>query len=521
MNLTQLINRNAILRGEQAAYSGKSNALTYSELRGRIAKLGGGLQALGVREEDCVAILSLNSKEYIESLFGIFWVGGVVNPVNTRWSADEVVYSLNDSRAKILIVDDSFVSIVEQIRSEISGLKHVIYAGAGSCPEGMENYETLIQSAAAVEDRYRNGRDLAAIMYTGGTTGFPKGVMVSHENLLNFPISLTQMAHITAEPRVLHCAPLFHIAGLGMLLTSLWQGGTQIVMPVFDPGKISEVIHEEQITDLLLVPTMVHLLMNVPGFDPAHLASVENIVYGASPMPIGTMKQALELLPHVGFVQGYGMTECGLITISPAHNHTVETLNSGLISTAGNAGPLLEVKIADPDDTTLPCREIGEVCMRGPNVMLGYWEKPDVTKKTIVDGWLHTGDAGYLDDEGHLFIVDRVKDMIITGGENVYSSEVETVISQHPLVSQCAVIGIPSAEWGEAVHAIIVLDDSGEEEQQVSIESLREFCKKRIAGYKCPTSLSHVEALPLSAAGKVLKTELRQPFWAGSDKQIA
>ena len=520
MNLTQLLNRNAILRGDHTAIVGKKKTFTYSKLQGRVAKLAGGLRSLGLQEEDCVAILALNSREYIECLFGVFWAGCVVNLVNTRWSETEIVYSLKDSKAKVLIIDDNFVSVIQSIRDDIPGLTQVIYAGSEACPEGMLAYEDLVQKSGPIKDSFRNGRDLAAIMYTGGTTGRPKGVMVSHENLLNFPITVTQMANIKIEPRVLVCAPLFHIAGLGILLTSLWQGGTQILMPSFDPQKISEIIFEEKITDMLLVPTMVHLLMNVPGFDPKKLASVEHIMYGASPMPLGTMKQALDLLPHVGFFQGYGMTECGLITISPVHNHNLETLNSGLISTAGMAGPLLEMRVVDADGKTRPHGEIGEVCMRGPNVMLGYWEKPDITEATIVDGWLHTGDAGYLDAHGHLFIVDRVKDMIITGGENVYSSEVETVISQHPLVSQCAVIGIPSPEWGEAVHAVIVTNGDASSEDSLSIELLRDFCKKKIAGYKCPTSLSIVEALPLSAAGKVLKTELRQPFWSESETNI-
>jgi acyl-CoA synthetase (AMP-forming)/AMP-acid ligase II len=521
MNFTQLLHRNVQQRPDQDAVYYQGQSWTYRQLADRVARFAGALQSLGLDPGDRVSLMSMNSSRYLEYLFAVPWAGCAINPVNTRWSAPEVAYSLVDSGTRILIVDDAFAPHVPAIREAVPSLEQVIYAGDEECPDGMLGYEQLLAEAAPIEDAYRHGDDLAGIFYTGGTTGSPKGVMLSHTNLVTFALTGSLLCGVSAQPRMLHCAPLFHIAGLGILLISFMLGGTQILVPAFNPPHISRAVRDHGVTDMLLVPTMVQLLLDAPGFDRMDFASVQHIIYGASPMPLGTLDTAQEQLPHVGLVQAYGMTECGLITISPSENHSAEARESGRIRSAGLTGPVQEVRILDEHGATVPAGVVGEVVMRGPNVMLGYWGKPEVTQTTIVDGWLHTGDGGYLDEAGYLYIVDRVKDMIISGGENIYSAEVEAAITQHPDISQCAVIGIPCKEWGEAVHAVIVPAPGVEKVEALKVETLREFCKEHIAGYKCPRSLELTEALPMSGAGKILKTQLRKPYWQEQERLVS
>ncbi len=521
LNFTQLLHRNLLLRPDQDAVCFKNETVSYRELSERVACLAGGLRGIGVGDGECVSLLSMNSARYLEYLFAVPWAGAVFNLVNTRWSVKEISYSLNDSGARFLFVDETFAPMVAEIKQLTKNLQVVVYTGEGECPPDMMSYKDLLTNSEPIADSYRRGDDLAGIFYTGGTTGFPKGVMLSHNNLMMFALTGALMSGVSTQPRWLNCAPLFHIAGLGMLLMSFFQGGTQIVLPAFSPEAVVKAVREDAATGMLLVPTMVQLLLDSPAFDTASFSSLEQIIYGASPMPQGTMSKALTLLPNVGFVQGYGMTECGLISISSATNHTLATVESGLIRTAGIPGPVQHVRIVDENGAALRVGEIGEITLRGPNVMLGYWGKAELTKSAIVDGWLHTGDGGYIDEQGRIFVVDRVKDMIISGGENIYSSEVETVISQHPLVAQCAVIGIPSEEWGEAVHVVILPATDEDDATSLELEQLREFCRKQIAGYKCPRSMDVVDSLPISGAGKILKNELRKPYWEGREAQVS
>lgn len=518
MNLTQLIHRNVQQRPQQLATCYKEHNLRYVELGDRVARFAGALKKIDVGADDRVAVMSMNSTRYLEVLFAVPWAGGVFNLVNIRWSVAEVAYSLEDSGARVLIVDDAFAPMVPALREAVPQLEQVIFAGDAECPEGLLCYETLLADAAPVADAYRSGDDIAGIFYTGGTTGTPKGVMLSHANLMTFAITASLMGGVLEQTRMLHCAPLFHIAGMGFLLMAFSLGGTHIMVPGFNPGDVSRAVRINGVTDLLLVPTMVQLLLDSPDFDPRDFDSVQTMLYGASPMPLGTIDKVVERLPRVNLVQGYGMTECGMISMTPLDNHSLEARQSGRIRSAGLAGTLQEIGIVDEQGNAVPNGEVGEVIVRGTNVMLGYWGKPELTNKTIVDGWLHTGDGGYIDDDGLLYIVDRVKDMIISGGENVYSSEVETVLTQYPGIAQCAVIGIPSEKWGEAVHAVMVLSPDSDISDSLTVTELREFCKQHIAGYKCAKSFEIVDSLPISAAGKILKTELRKPYWENNEK---
>lgn len=361
MNLTQLLHRNVLLRPEQEAICYQNQSLTYRELTKRVACLAGGLRNIGLKEGECLPLLSMNSCRYLEYIFAIPWAAGVYNLINTRWSIAEIAYSLVDSGARFLVVDDTFSPIVTEIKKKVPLLECVIYAGDNECPEGMVSYEGLMAESDPIEDMYRNGDDLAGIFYTGGTTGSPKGVMLSHTNLMVFAITGAQMTGLSNEPRWLNCAPLFHIAGLGMLLMSFLLGGSQIILSAFIPAKVMKIIQEKRVSDMLLIPTMLQMLMDDPAFNKDNFNSVQNIIYGASPMPLGTIKKALEELPKVGFVQGYGMTECGLISISSKSHHIYEAIESGKIRSAGIPGIVQQVRIVDGQGCSVPAGTVGKL----------------------------------------------------------------------------------------------------------------------------------------------------------------
>jgi long-chain acyl-CoA synthetase len=490
---------------------------TFREYGERVARLAGALQDLGMAPGDRVGMLGVNSDRWLEVLMGVWWGGGVLNPVNTRWSVPEIVYSLDDCDTGILVIDDHFLNRVEGMRASARRPPLFIYAGKGTAPEGMPSLDALIAATAPVEDAGRDGADLACLLYTGGTTGFPKGVMHSHWPL--WSIGIQRMAHTPMPGRsvALHVAPLFHMGGIGRALVQFIAGETHVLVAAFDAREVLQAIERERVTDLLLVPTMLQALIRHPEFDCFDLGSLRRMVYGASPIAEPVLERAMALLPGVAFTHSYGMTELGGATTNPPENHGAEGRASGLSRSAGRATFGVDVRVVDASGREVPRGEVGEIIVRGPNVMLGYWNKPEETARALKGGWLYTGDGGRMDEGGHVFIVDRLKDMIVSGGENVYSAEVENVIARHPAVQACAVIAVPHAQWGEAVHAVVVRKPGS----QVDDADLHAHCQGFIAGYKCPRSIEFREALPLSAAGKVLKRELREPHWAGQARQVS
>ena len=517
-NFTQMLHRNIQHRPTQDAIRYRDKVWSFEEMGDRVARLAGGLQTIGMNEGDLVAMLSLNSAAFLEYQYAIPWGGGALNPVNIRWSASEIAYSLEDSGTAILIVDDTYLPLVDDIRAKAPVLKTIIHVGEKPTPEGLLNYEELIANASPVDDAHRCGDDIYGVFYTGGTTGFPKGVMLSHTNIMTSTASIALVTDVEEGGAYMHAAPMFHAADLALGTATMLRGCTHVIVPAFDPADVFNTLAEQAVSDVLLVPTMVQMLLAYDGFDGARLSSLKRIFYGASPMPLATLEKALRLLPNVRFTQVYGMTELSPVaTCSPHENHIGERAERGLIKSAGRSALLQQVKIVDEQDNEMPRGEVGEIIVRGANVMLGYLNKPEATAEALRGGWMHTGDMGYMDDEGWIFVVDRNKDMIITGGENVYSAEVESVLSRHPAVAQVAVIAVPSEEWGEMVHAVVV-PAAG---KNPTLESLREFARESIASYKCPRSLELVEALPLSGAGKVQKNELRKKHWGGRDKGVS
>jgi acyl-CoA synthetase (AMP-forming)/AMP-acid ligase II len=479
---------------------------TYREVAERVARLAGALRGLGVRDGDRVAMLGLNSDRYHEYLLAVPWANGVLNPVNTRWNPAEMAYSFKDSDTRVLFVDDSFASMVPAIAEAGSELTTVIHAGDGPLPDGALSYEELIAASEPIEDARRGGDALAGLFYTGGTTGFPKGVMLSHANLLTSAYGVAASGFSFQPGSIyLHAAPMFHLADLMAWNAELLQGGRHVFIPSFEPVAVMQAIERHAVTDALLVPTMIQMLVDHPDISRYDLSSLRAVFYAASPMPQAVLERAMKAFPNAEFTQGYGMTELSPIAtlLSPADHRQTHLLRA-----AGRAAPNAEVRIVDPAGKEVPRGTAGEIVVRGGHVMLGYWNKPEETAAAIRDGWMHTGDGAWMDDEGYVYIADRIKDMIVTGGENVYSAEVENAIAQHPSVASCAVIGVPDADWGERVHAVVVLKPGC----QATAREIREHAKGRIAGYKCPRSVDFVEALPLSGAGKVLKRELRKRY---------
>ncbi len=526
MQITQALHRAVACNPNGIATVCGNRRHTFAQFRDRISRFAAALHALGVGGGggggDRVGILSLNSDRYVEAYMAVPWAGAVINPCNTRWSATEIAYSLDDCDTRVLLIDDPFLPLVAELCTKSRSLATLIHVGDGVTPEGMLSYEALIENHNAATDAGRGGKDLAGVFYTGGTTGFPKGVMLSHEALLFNGLWFCAVGATQPGDVSLHAAPMFHIADHA-LLNALWlAGATHVTLPSFTPSAMLQVLERERITTTLIVPTMIQLLVDHPDATKYDLSALRMLGYGGSPISEAVLDRAQKLMPHVAFGQAYGMTELApAVTWLPPALHSAEGRARGKLSAAGLAMPGVQIRIVGADGAALPRGEVGEIIVKSPAVMLGYWNKPEETAEALERpsnlGWMHTGDGGRMDDEGFVFVVDRVKDMIVSGGENIYSTEVERAVASHPAVAACAVIGVPDTEWGERVHAVVVLKAS----QQATADEIREHCKTQIGGYKCPRSVEFIAALPMSGAGKVLKRTLREPHWKAQQRQVA
>lgn len=516
MYLTQCLHRALQQYPQRTATIFRGRRRSYGELSDRVARLAGALVGLGMAPGDRVAMLAPNSDRYVEYMMGVWWAGGVLNPINVRWSVPEIVYSLDDCDTRILFVDEAFQHHVDAIRRRAKHPPTLIYVGDGAAPDGMLSFETLIGTTSPIDDAWRGGGDLACIMYTGGTTGFPKGVMQTHLNLWSGCVP--RLAEMPQPPNsvVMHVAPLFHIAGLGRVVTQFLAGGTHVLVPSFDATELLATIEREGVTESVLVPTMIHALLTHPDISRYNLKSLHRLYYGASPSAGQMVEQLLVALPGIELSHSYGLTEtCPVVCSNPPENHSEAARRSGLSRSVGRGGIGVTIRIMDGEGREVPRGTVGEIVVRGPNITPGYWNKPEETARAMRNGWLRTGDGGYMDEQGYVFIVDRIKDMIVSGGENVYSAEIENVIARHPAVALCAVIGVPHDHWGEAVHAVVVLKPGA----QLDEEALREHCREFVAGYKCPKSVEFRTALPLSGAGKILKKDLREPYWNDTPRE--
>jgi acyl-CoA synthetase (AMP-forming)/AMP-acid ligase II len=502
MHSTQSLRRNAQQMAHVPATVFGERTWTWAESLQRVRQAAAGLKQVGVGPGERVGILSLNSDRYHELLLAVWWLGAVVNPVNIRWSPLEIAYSLEDCGTSLLVVDDAMLPLVGQIQQAAPCLQTLVHCGEGPTPSGMVGYDALFEHGV-VEEQGRGGDELAGIFYTGGTTGIPKGVMLTHANLTIAGLGVTACDVITRQGRLLHAAPMFHLAALGAWTSRNLMGGTHIIVPGFTPDGVLAAVSQHAVNDLVLVPTMLQMLVDSPAAEGADLSTLRNVIYGGSPIPQAVQDRVQRRIPNASLTQVYGMTETAAIaTVLNARDHDHPQRRRS----AGKAAPHCDLKIVNWQGTEVPRGTVGEIALRGGHIMQGYWNKPHESAAALVDGWLRTGDGARMDEDGYVFIADRIKDMIVTGGENVYSAEVENAIATHPAVLACAVIGLPDKEWGERVHAVVV----PRTEAALDLEALRAHCRNLIAGYKCPRSMELIDALPTSGAGKILKNTLRQ-----------
>jgi long-chain acyl-CoA synthetase len=473
--------------------------LDYAVLWSRCGRLAGYLAGLGLVRGDRVAVVAANCHRYLEAYLSVPAAGFVIVPLNTRSALAELEYAVADSGARVLLTDRE--------PSSLDGLfEHVI-----RLPDG---YEQAIAGAEPVALGVGVGEDdLAGIFYTGGTTGKAKGVMLTHRNLMANTWTALNWGRPTGEDRFLIMAPLFHAAGTCSVLATVWVGGTQVIPLSSRPADVLDAVEREAVTATLAVPTLLAGMTDEQLERPREVGSLRLLSHGASPVATEILRRAAKAFPGAQLLHLYGTTETSPIATCLPH----EELLLDMPAARSCGYPVLGVKVAvlSFEGEVLAPGEVGEVVIRGANVTMGYWNKPDETAAALRDGWYHTGDLGYLDDQCRLYLVDRLKDMVVTGGENVYTVEVENVLYSHPQVAEAAVFGVPDDHWGESLYAVVV------PREQVSAAELIEFCRDRIAGFKIPKHIEvSAEPLPKSGAGKVLKRQLREPFWSEHDTRI-
>jgi long-chain acyl-CoA synthetase len=489
---------------------------TWNEVLSRVKRAAGLLRETGLSHGGRVAILALNGRRYFEIYYAIPWAGGAIVPLNTRLALPELQYILEDSGAEILIVDENFVTIAQAIHDKLPALK-LIHISDDAAPKGFTDYEGSIESGEEVEDAGRSGSDLAGIFYTGGSTGKAKGVMLSHDNLVCNAVNGCYMIGYDPTSVYLHAAPMCYLTDGMSTLSITMAAGTHVFIPRFEVETCLDAMTKHRVTNIALVPTMIGMIVNSPGIEKRDLSSLRQFMFGSSPITEGTLKRAVELWPDMKFLHGWGMTELSPIGSMLPHHLRSPQVGGDRLKSCGIAPPNVEVLIVDEEGREVPRGVTGEIVVRGPIVMQGYWNKPEETAKALRDGWLHTGDAAIMDDEGLIYIVDRLKDMIISGGENIYSTEVENAISVMPEIAEVSVIGIPDPKWGETVHAIVVPRNGA----TITAEAVQAHCRELIAAYKCPRSVElRSEPLPVSAAGKIQKNVLREPYWRDKEKRV-
>jgi len=499
---------------DKVALRFEGRKLTYGELDRAANRAAQGLIAAGVQPRERAAILSKNSVAFFDLWFGAAKAGIVLVPVNFRLAPPEIAYVVNDAEARLLFVGADFYDTVESIERELGAVREII-AIDGNHPIWPDYAQWLGRQKPIDPARPIATGDCAIQMYTSGTTGHPKGAQLSHGNLLTLlPGIIEQWGAWRDDDVSLVCLPLFHIGGSGWALVGFFRGVENVMTQDFEPAAILRTMAEQRVSKALFVPAMMLFLLQSPQCADTDFSALDLIVYGASPAPLDLLREALAIF-RCGLAQVYGLTETtGGITYLPPEDHGEHAIER--MKSCGKPMAGVEIKVVDAAGKTLPPGEVGEVVCRTPQVMLGYWNLPEATARAIRDGWFHTGDAGYFDADGYLYIYDRVKDMIVSGGENIYPAEVESALFGHPAIADVAVIGVPDEQWGEAVKAIVVKKPGA----AASEAEIVAFARARIAGYKVPRTVDFADNLPRNPSGKILKRELRKPYWQGRERQV-
>ena len=489
---------------------------TFENHMDRLVRLANSMRGtLGIQPGDRFAVLAANSHQYIELYHAAMFGAGIINPLNIRFVPSELAYVLNDSGSKVVFTDASFSNLLDRARDEGAIVDTVVMID-GESEEGVLGYEDLVAVGRPIMPPEPDEDDPAVLMYTGGTTGVPKGVLLQQRaEVLNVHHVLSAIG-LREERRFLFQAPMFHAALVAGILGIPASGGTSVTIPFFDAELVLDVIDEQEIDTTMMIPVMLSMLERAEGFSPRRLRTLRQLIYGAAPISETLLCRWLEMLPDTDFLQGYGMTEAAsALTFLGPEDHR---RGGSALSTAGRPLFGINICITNASGEDLPQGETGEVCARGGNFMHEYWGKPEESELVLRNGWYRTGDLGFFDEKNLLHLTDRLKDMIVTGGENVYSTEVENALTSHPAVQEVAVIGIPSDTWGETVHAIVVLRKN----QKATAEELIDHARASLAGYKVPKSVDFRDGpLPLSGAFKPLKRELRRQYWENRERQVS
>jgi len=509
-----IIHRHALLYPDQEAFVYGSERITFSEFNARVNSLIHSLQAMGVKKGDVIGILSWSCLGFVE-VYGAAMKGGfIASPFNPRLKENELEYILNYSEANSLFVGPELMEMVNHLRPHLPKVKNFISLET-SVTDMIYHRDLTTTSSKAEPDVQIDEDDPVCIIYTSGTTGLPRGALYTQRCLIDDAKTLVIDMALQPRHRRVQITPLFHIAGNTHFRSSLYIGGCNIIMKFFDPSATLQTIQDERATHMDIVPTHLAAMLNLPDLGKYDISSLQFLWYGGSPMPLEVLKKGMKVFGPI-VAQGYGQSESG-----PAISHLSREDHNVLdrpekeqrkLTSAGRPDIGVQVRIVDDEGNDVEPDEVGEIIVRSKHIMVEYWHKPEETKATLVNGWLHTGDMGYYDDEGYIYIADRKKDMIISGGENVYPREVEEVLQRHPAVLEATVIGIPDSYWVEKVHAVVVK----KKEARTTAEEIIAFCKVHLAGYKTPKSVDFIDALPRNTTGKILKRELREKYREGA-----
>ena len=512
MNIGSLISLAAERNPDRTAFAWGEETSSYEVVAGRVGAFAAALRSLGLQRGDRVAVFMPNCPQLLEVYFAVWHAGGCVVPLYARFLPDEVVYHVEDCRAQLIVFGEEFREAIAEVRDKSEVVEE--YVCLANPAEGQRDYEVMIREHASAPQQMEQvlGDDPAWLFYTSGTTGRPKGAMLTYDNLSFVTVGwCADLMHLEPEDVGLHAAPLTHGAGLHALALTA-KAASQVILTTsgFEAEAFCDVVERHRVTNTWLVPTQIKRLISSPNLEQYDLSSLRYVVYGGSPMYVEDMKEALHKMGRV-FVQLYGQGETPMTaTYLRREDHVAEGPEELVrrLASCGHARTGVEVTILDDEDREVPRGEMGEICVRGPSVFKEYWDRPEETAETLRGGWLHTGDLGNMDEHGYIYILDRKKDMIISGGTNVYPREVEEVMLLHPAVQEVTVLGVPDESWGEIVKAVVVLRSYA----SATEEELIEFCAQRIAGYKKPKSVDFVDELPKSAYGKILKRELREQY---------
>ncbi len=497
-------------RPDRLAMREEDRLFTYAELEERTARVATVLLAAGLQKGDRVVWIGKNSDLYFTLFYGAARAGIVMAPIGWRLSPTEWAYVVDDTKAKIVFTGPGFEAVPDQLAGKLEHAPRII---------GADEVRALIANTPRAPFTPSRQDDAVLQLYTSGTTGNPKGAVLSNRNLfaLRKHSNEADMPYTKWEDdeAVLVAMPCAHIGGTGLGIMALAAGLPGIILAEFNPDGVFDAVEHHGVTRFFIVPAALQMLLMHPRCASVDYSRLKYILYGAAPIPLELLRQCIKMF-GADFIQAYGMTETtGTICMLPPEDHDPE--GNARMRSAGKALPGVEIRILGPDGQSVPTGEVGEVVTRSSNNMIGYWNLPEATAKTMTaDGWIHTGDAGYLDEDGYLFIRDRMKDMIISGGENVYPAEVESAIFGHPAVQEVAVIGIPDQKWGETVKAVVVPKPG----MSVEEADIIAWARERIAAFKAPRSVDVIEALPRNASGKILRKDLRAPYWAGYERMV-